>query len=149
MSDIRKWDEVNGVDEAPRPPSGVSERAPPTPTPSYSRGGQTTPSISGSGVPMPASSDRARDGHRPLRGGLPRGAAQVPDTPEAVMAQLEAFYVQFNTARPEDFRGHSLSVSDIVALKVGRRGIPATMWIPSALRSWENFALRETLPEER
>ena len=35
------------------------------------------------------------------------------------MAQLEALYVQFNTAHPEDFRGHSRSVSDIVALKVG------------------------------
>ncbi|MCD8147281.1 MAG: YodL domain-containing protein [Clostridiales bacterium] len=32
-------------------------------------------------------------------------------------ALLEGLYVQFNVARPEDFRGHSLSVSDIVALK--------------------------------
>ena len=29
----------------------------------------------------------------------------------------ENLYVKFNTDRPEDFRGHSLSVSDVVALK--------------------------------
>ena len=31
-------------------------------------------------------------------------------------AILEAVYVKFNTNRPEDFRGHSLSVSDIVSI---------------------------------
>lgn len=32
---------------------------------------------------------------------------------------LEGMYEKFNIARPEDFRGHSLSVSDIVALNQG------------------------------
>lgn len=32
--------------------------------------------------------------------------------------QLEALYTRFNIDHPEDFRGHSMSVSDIVALKV-------------------------------
>ena len=32
--------------------------------------------------------------------------------------QLEALYTKFNIDHPEDFRGHSMSVSDIVALKV-------------------------------
>ena len=32
-------------------------------------------------------------------------------------AMLEGLYTKFNVDRPEDFRGHSLSVSDIVALK--------------------------------
>ena len=32
--------------------------------------------------------------------------------------QLEGLYTKFNIDRPEDFRGHSMSVSDIVALKV-------------------------------
>ena len=32
-------------------------------------------------------------------------------------AMLEGLYTKFNTAHPEDFHGHSLSVSDIVALK--------------------------------
>ena len=58
------------------------------------------------------------------------------------MAQLEAFYVQFNTARPEDFRGHSLSVSDIVALKVG--GVVSCHYVDSiGFKELENFALRE------
>ena len=32
-------------------------------------------------------------------------------------AMLEGLYTKFNVECPEDFRGHSLSVSDIVALK--------------------------------
>ena len=32
-------------------------------------------------------------------------------------AMLEGLYTKFNVDRPEDFRGHSLSVSDIVALE--------------------------------
>lgn len=31
--------------------------------------------------------------------------------------QLEALYTRFNIDHPEDFRGHSMSVSDIVAIK--------------------------------
>ena len=34
-------------------------------------------------------------------------------------AMLEGLYTKFNVDQPEDFRGHSLSVSDIVALKTG------------------------------
>ena len=36
---------------------------------------------------------------------------------EDVTQTLENLYYIFNQARPEDFKGHSLSVSDIVALK--------------------------------
>ena len=35
-----------------------------------------------------------------------------------VNRQLEDLYAKFNIDRPSDFRGHSMSVSDIVALKV-------------------------------
>lgn len=41
-------------------------------------------------------------------------AALPPYTNQAVM--LEGLYTKFNIDRPSDFRGHSLSVSDIVAL---------------------------------
>ena len=71
-------------------------------------------------------------------GDLPK----APATPEAVMAQLEALYVQFNTAHPDDFRGHSLSVSDIVALKVG--GVVSCHYVDSiGFRELEHFALGE------
>ena len=40
-----------------------------------------------------------------------------PYTDQSVM--LEQLYVKFNIDHPADFRGHSLSVSDIVALKTG------------------------------
>ena len=33
-------------------------------------------------------------------------------------AMLEGLYTKFNIDHPEDFRGHSISMSDIVALKV-------------------------------
>lgn len=33
-------------------------------------------------------------------------------------ATLEALYTQFNTKHPEDFRGHSLSVSDVIVISV-------------------------------
>lgn len=36
----------------------------------------------------------------------------------ATDVQLEDLYRRFNIERPEDFKGHSMSVSDIVALKV-------------------------------
>ena len=37
---------------------------------------------------------------------------------EDVNQQMEDLYVKFNIDHPEDFRGHSMSVSDIVALKI-------------------------------
>lgn len=36
---------------------------------------------------------------------------------EDVNRQLEDLYVKFNIDHPDDFRGHSMSVSDIVALR--------------------------------
>ncbi|MCD8367210.1 MAG: YodL domain-containing protein [Clostridiales bacterium] len=44
-------------------------------------------------------------------------------------AMLEGLYVQFNVARPEDFRGHSLSVSDIVALR--QNGVVSCHYVDS------------------
>ena len=38
-------------------------------------------------------------------------------TGEDVYDMLENIFVKFNTRRPEDFRGHSLSVSDVVSLE--------------------------------
>lgn len=37
---------------------------------------------------------------------------------KATMEQLEDLFVKFNIDHPSDFRGHSMSVSDIVALKI-------------------------------
>lgn len=45
------------------------------------------------------------------------------------MDVLEGLYVKFNIDRPEDFRGHSLSVSDIVALQVG--GVVSSHYVDS------------------
>ena len=45
--------------------------------------------------------------------------APLTDFNENKAAALEHLYEQFNLNHPADFKGHSLSVSDIVALKVG------------------------------
>ena len=48
-------------------------------------------------------------------------AGSLPDSvlhlgqPEAM---LESLFSRFNTERPQDFRGHSLSISDVIALKL-------------------------------
>lgn len=39
---------------------------------------------------------------------------------DAVMDLLEKVYTRFNTRHPEDFRGHSLSTSDVVVLSNGK-----------------------------
>ena len=44
-------------------------------------------------------------------------------------AMLEGLYTKFNVERPEDFRGHSLSVSDIVALK--QNGVVSCHYVDS------------------
>lgn len=44
-------------------------------------------------------------------------------------AMLEGIYTKFNIQHPEDFRGHSLSVSDIVALK--QKGVVSCHYVDS------------------
>ena len=46
------------------------------------------------------------------RGNLPEGKRSVPQA-----ELLEQLYQKFNCARPTDYHGHSLSVSDVIALK--------------------------------
>ena len=42
--------------------------------------------------------------------------ADVTDNPD-LRIQLEAIYRKFNLERPDDFTGHSLSVSDVVVVR--------------------------------
>ena len=141
MSDIKKWDEVNGVDESPGHLTAFLESA----TDSYAilQLRHTDDTLY---ERFESYASLQRQGKEPdvdhyevvYHGDLPK----TPDTPEVVMAQLEAFYVQFNTAHPEDFRGHSLSVSDIVALKVG--GVVSCHYVDSiGFKELEDFVLRE------
>ncbi len=141
MSDIRKWDEVNGVDDSPGHLEAFLESA----TDSYAilQLRHTDDTLY---ERFESYSSLQRQGKEPdvdhyevvYHGTLP----QSPVTPEAVMAQLEALYVQFNMARPEDFTGHSLSVSDIVALRVD--GVVSCHYVDSiGFQELEGFALRE------
>ena len=41
---------------------------------------------------------------------------EMDDMNETPSEMLERIYVKFNVARPEDFHGHSLSVSDVILL---------------------------------
>ena len=62
-------------------------------------------------------------GHRRLHAADLAGLKTIPaivsnlTDDEAVILKLNGLYQTFNTDHPEDFRGHSLSVSDIVALR--------------------------------
>lgn len=55
---------------------------------------------------------------------------------------MDALYETFNLRRPEDFRGHSLSVSDIVALK--QNGVVSCHYVDS----WGFKALPDFLKPE-
>lgn len=48
---------------------------------------------------------------------------------ESTMEKLESLYRTFNTDHPEDFRGHSLSVSDIVAIR--QNGVVSCHYVDS------------------
>jgi len=141
MSDIKKWDEVNGADESPSHLTAFLESA----TDAYAilqlrHTDETLYERFESYARLQNQGKEPDVDHYEVvyHGSLP----QSPVTPEAVMAQLEALYVQFNTARPEDFTGHSLSVSDIVAFKVG--GVVSCHYVDSiGFQELENFALRE------
>ena len=141
MPDIKKWDEVNGADDAPGRLTAFLESA----TDAYAilqlrRTDDTLYERFESYASLQRQGKEPDVDHYEVvyHGALP----QAPATPEEVMARLEAFYVQFNTAHPEDFTGHSLSVSDIVALKVG--GVVFCHYVDSiGFKELENFALRE------
>ena len=124
MSDIKKWDEINGTDD--------------------------------SGKRMEAFLDHAGDGYAILQlrqsdetlyerfssMRMLERMGKEPDidhyevvyvgelTPKGDQIDvLEGLYTKFNIDRPEDFKGHSLSVSDIVALKVG--GVVSSHYVDS------------------
>lgn len=117
MSDIRKWDEVNGVTEPAQRMEAFLDSA----TDSYAilqlRNAPDT-----AYERYESMNGLARQGKEPdidhyevvYCGSLALSAA----TPEAITEALEELYTRFNLNRPSDFTGHSLSVSDIVALKV-------------------------------
>ena len=63
---------------------------------------------------------------------------------EDVTQTLENLYYIFNQARPEDFKGHSLSVSDIVALK--RDGVVSYYYCDSVgFRELSDFGRKSVL----
>ena len=142
MSDIKKWDEVKGADDSPGHLTAFLESA----TDSYAilqlrRTDDTLYERFESYASLQRQGKEPDVDHYEVvyHGSLP----QSPVTPDAVMAQLEALYVQFNTPdRPEDFTGHSLSVSDIVALKVD--SVVSCHYVDSiGFQELENFVLRE------
>ena len=48
---------------------------------------------------------------------------------DSLMKTLDDLYMKFNVERPQDFTGHSLSVSDIVALK--KNGVVSCHYVDS------------------
>lgn len=112
MSKIRKWDEVNGLDDSSPRMEAFLESA----TDCYAI------------LQLRRTDETAYERFASLRELERMGLKPEIDHYEVVYttalppyadrtAMLEGLYEKFNLARPDDFRGHSLSVSDIVALR--------------------------------
>jgi len=112
MSDIRKWDEINGLSEPEQRMEAFLESV----TDTYAI------------LQLRRTDETAYERFASLRELERTGREPDVDHYEVVYtaplppyenrtAMLEGLYEEFNVARPDDFRGHSLSVSDIVALR--------------------------------
>ena len=114
MSEIKKWDEVNGIDDSGQRMEAFLDSA----TDSYAI------------LQLRHSDETLYERFSSMRELGRMGITPDIDHYEVVYVGeltkqgdqidvLEEMFTKFNIDRPEDFKGHSLSVSDIVALKVG------------------------------
>ena len=114
MSEIKKWDEVNGTDDSGQRMEAFLDSA----TDSYAI------------LQLRHSDETLYERFSSMRELGRMGITPDIDHYEVVYVGeltkqgdqidvLEGMFTKFNIDRPEDFKGHSLSVSDIVALKVG------------------------------
>lgn len=114
MSEIKKWDEVNGTDDSGQRMEAFLDST----TDSYAI------------LQLRQSDETLYERFSSMRELGRMGITPDIDHYEVVYVGeltkrgdqidvLEGMYTKFNIDRPEDFKGHSLSVSDIVALKAG------------------------------
>lgn len=116
---IKKWDDVHGVEVSDEKLTAFLEQK----TDAYAilqlhRGEETAYErfMSYSGLKRQGKEPEFDHYEVVYTGALPAGSV----TQENQIVTLEALYEKFNVDHPQDFTGHSLSVSDIVALKVNR-----------------------------
>jgi hypothetical protein len=137
MSDIVKWDEVNGADN----PAQRMEAFLDSTTDSYAilqlrRSEETVYERFASMRELERLGQEPDIDHYEV---VYVGALTLTGTQTDT---LEGIFTQFNMNRPEDFRGHSLSVSDIVALKVD--GVVSSHYVDSiGFQELPDFIRRE------
>jgi hypothetical protein len=137
MSDIVKWDEVNGADN----PAQRMEAFLDSTTDSYAilqlrRSEETVYERFASMRELERMGQEPDIDHYEV---VYVGALTLTGTQTDT---LEGIFTQFNMNRPEDFRGHSLSVSDIVALKVD--GVVSSHYVDSiGFQELPDFIRRE------
>lgn len=137
MSDIVKWDEVNGADN----PAQRMEAFLDSTTDSYAilqlrRSEETVYERFASMRELERMGQEPDIDHYEV---VYVGALTLTGTQTDT---LEGIFTQFNVNRPEDFRGHSLSVSDIVALKVD--GVVSSHYVDSiGFQELPDFIRRE------
>ena len=114
-NEIRKWDEVNGVDESEQRMTAFLDSA----TDSYAilQLRRTDETVYERFMSYADLQQRGREPDIDRYEVVYTGALPAYLTAEAFPRQLEDLYVKFNVNLPSDYTGHSLSVSDIVALK--------------------------------
>lgn len=61
---------------------------------------------------------------------------------------LDTLYEKFNLYHPDDFTGHSMSVSDVIVIEKNMKK-RLTMWIPLGLRKWRIFWKRKNITRQR
>ena len=115
MSQIRKWDEVNGIDEDGRMSAFIED----------SHDGYAI-------LQLRSNEDTVYELFASMKELERMGLSPDIDHYEVMYTEelpayenrfqfLEDIYARFNMDRPDDFKGHSLSVSDIVVMKEGER----------------------------
>ena len=115
MSQIRKWDEVNGIDEDGRMSAFIED----------SHDGYAI-------LQLRSNEDTVYELFASMKELERMGLSPDIDHYEVMYTEelpahenryqfLEDVYARFNVDRPDDFKGHSLSVSDIVVMKEGDR----------------------------
>ena len=115
MSKIKKWDEVNGIDEDGRMSAFIED----------SHDGYAI-------LQLRSNEDTVYELFASMKELERMGLSPDIDHYEVMYTEelpvyenrfqfLENVYARFNIDRPDDFKGHSLSVSDIVVMKEGDR----------------------------
>ena len=137
MNNMTKWDAINGTDQSDARKQAFSEAI----TDCYLV--LQLPSTVENRFRIFASYDTLRrSGERPSAQNYEATYAGALPSFTDLNMQLESMYRKFNTDRPVDFHGHSLSVSDVIMLKVNGK-VSAHYVDPVGFKELKGFSIAD------